>query len=95
MAKATKTGVSRRGFMKSAGAVAGVTAGAAALGVPTRFAIGQSTPVKVGILLPYSGTYAKLGNAITNAMQMRFAEAGGKLGGREIEVVRVESEAKP
>lgn len=95
MAKATKKGVSRRGFMRTAGAVAGVTAGAAALGVPTRFAIGQSTPVKVGILLPYSGTYAKLGNAITNAMQMRFAEAGGKLGGREIEVVRVDSEAKP
>jgi len=86
-----KKNSSRRTVLKGLG----VTAAAAAMGVPTRFAIGQSAPVKVGILLPYSGTYAKLGGAITNAMQLRFAELGGKLGGRDIEIVRLDSEAAP
>lgn len=68
---------------------------AAAAFVPTRFAIGQTAKVKIGFLLPYTGTYAGLGEAITNAFKMRTAELGGKLGGREIEFVAVDSEADP
>ena len=41
--------------------------------------------VKVGFMLPYSGTYAALGNAIENGFRMYVGEQGGKLGGREIE----------
>lgn len=72
-------------------------AAAGALGsvLPTRFAIGQMAKVRIGILLPYSGTYARLGEAITNAMELRFAEIGGKLGGRDIEIIKVDSEASP
>lgn len=70
-------------------------AGAIASFVPARFAIGQQTKVRIGMLLPYSGTYAPLGDAITNAMELKFAEAGGMLGGREIEIIKVDSEAKP
>ena len=51
--------------------------------------------MKVGVLLPYSGTYAALGHNITDAMKLAFAAAGNKLGGRDIELVQVDSEADP
>lgn len=70
-------------------------AGALASFVPAGFAIGAQAKVRIGMLLPYSGTYARLGNAITSAMELKFAELGGKLGGREIEIIKVDSEAKP
>lgn len=85
-----KTETSRRRFL--AGSTAAL--GAASLGsfVPTRFAIGATAPVKIGILLPYSGTYAMLGNAITDAMKLRIAQAGDKLGGRPVEYIGIDSE---
>lgn len=52
-------------------------------------------PVKIGVLLPYTGTYAALGEAITNGMKMAISQAGNKLGGREVEYVIVDSEADP
>jgi len=81
---------SRRRFISGAAATAGLAA--ASSFVPTRFAIGATAPVRVGILLPYSGTYAMLGNSITNAFKMRIEQAGGKLGGRAVEYVALDSE---
>ena len=46
-------------------------------------------------MLPYSGTYAALGNAIENGFKLRIEEQGGKLGGREIEFVKVDDESDP
>lgn len=51
--------------------------------------------VKVGLLLPYTGTYARLGEAITNGLKLAIEEQGGKLGGREVEYVVVDTEANP
>jgi len=34
-------------------------------------------------LMPYSGTYASLGNETTDGFKLGAAEHGGKLGGRE------------
>jgi branched-chain amino acid transport system substrate-binding protein len=51
--------------------------------------------VKVGLMLPYSGTYAGLGNAITNGFKLAVQESGGKLGGREIEFFSVDDESDP
>lgn len=93
MSKTKASGPSRRKFMAGAAATAGVAATAGF--VPTRFAIGATAPVKVGILLPYSGTYAMLGNAITDAMKLRIEEAGGTLGGRPVEYTAIDSEAAP
>ena len=45
----------RRGLMK------GALAATAASAVPTGWAIAQARPLKVGLMLPYSGTFAKLG----------------------------------
>jgi len=51
--------------------------------------------VKVGLMLPYTGTYASLGNAITNGFKQYVAEQGGKLGGREVEYFVVDDESDP
>jgi len=72
--------------------------GAAAASLAGAFpmpAIAQAKPVKVGLMLPYSGTFAQLGENITHAIEMYLAEKGGKLGGREIQIVRLDDESKP
>ena len=51
--------------------------------------------IKVGVMLPYSGTYAALGNAIENGFELYVAEQGGKLGGRELEYFKVDDESNP
>ncbi|MDM9559538.1 ABC transporter substrate-binding protein [Bordetella petrii] len=51
--------------------------------------------IKVGFMLPYSGTYAALGAAIENGFKLYVAEQGGKLGGREIEYFKVDDESNP
>ena len=51
--------------------------------------------VKVGLMLPYTGTFAALGTAIENGFRLYIAEQGGKLGGREIEFVKIDDESDP
>ena len=46
-------------------------------------------------MLPYTGTYAALGNAIENGFKLYVQEQGGKLGGREIEYFKVDDESEP
>jgi branched-chain amino acid transport system substrate-binding protein len=85
-----QSGLSRRRVLAFAGA------GASSLVLPfARPAIAQAKPIKVGLLLPYSGTYAQLGEAITRAMELYLKQQGGKLAGREIAFVKLDSEANP
>lgn len=51
--------------------------------------------LKVGLMLPYSGTYTALGVAIENGFKLNVDEHGGKLGGREIEYIKVDDESDP
>ena len=51
--------------------------------------------VKVGFMLPYTGTYAALGTAIENGFRLYVQEQGGKLGGRELEYFKVDDESEP
>ncbi len=83
----------RRGFLKATSALAGA-AGIGTL-VPFGRAHAQGTKYKVGLMLPYTGTYAPLGNAITNGFKLAMEERGGKLGGREIEYFVVDDESNP
>ncbi|MGE5168944.1 MAG: ABC transporter substrate-binding protein [Rudaea sp.] len=53
------------------------------------------TRIKVGFMLPYTGTYAALGNAIENGFKLYVQEQGGKLGGRELEYFKVDDESDP
>ncbi|MDD5324622.1 MAG: ABC transporter substrate-binding protein [Polaromonas sp.] len=55
----------------------------------------QPAKVRVGFMLPYTGTYAQLGVAIENGFRMAIDEQGGKLGGREIEYFKVDDESEP
>ncbi len=51
--------------------------------------------LKVGLMLPYTGTFASLGTAIENGFRLYVTENGGKLGGREIEFFKVDDESDP
>lgn len=53
----------------------------------------QDDPVKLGVMLPYSGTYAPLGESITNGLKLAIEQNGNKLGGRDVEYVVIDSEA--
>jgi len=67
---------------------------ATALAAP--LALAQSAPkLKVGLMLPYTGTYAALGNAIENGFRLYIDQQGGKLAGREIEYFKVDDESAP
>src|ERR1043166_8293890 len=72
--------------------------GAATLGLAGAFpmpAIAQGAALKVGFMLPYTGTYAKLGKFIDEAFRLKVEQLGGKLGGRAIEYVQVDDESEP
>jgi branched-chain amino acid transport system substrate-binding protein len=80
--------ITRRSFLTSAGLL---SAGA----LLPNFAVAQARKLRVGLMLPYTGTYAQLGAAITNGFKLAVNERGGKLGGRELEYFTVDDEAEP
>ncbi len=55
----------------------------------------QGAKLKVGLMLPATGTFAALGTAIENGFRLYVTEQGGKLGGREVEFVKVDDESDP
>jgi len=70
--------------------------GAALLSAAAPAAFAQAgTKIKVGLMLPATGTFAALGTAIENGFRLHVAENGGKLAGREVEFVRVDDESDP
>lgn len=84
-----QTSLNRRQFLARTGLLA-----AGAL-LPTRFALAQTQKIRVGLMLPYTGTYAQLGVAITNGFKLAVTERGGRLGGRELEYFSVDDESEP
>jgi len=55
----------------------------------------QSSKIRVGLMLPYTGTFAQVGVAIENGFRLAIDQQGGKLGGREIEYFKVDDESEP
>ena len=51
--------------------------------------------LKIGLMLPASGTFADLGKAITNGFKLAISEQGGTVAGRDIEYVSVDDESDP
>ncbi|MFD6972158.1 ABC transporter substrate-binding protein [Streptomyces sp. NPDC059979] len=47
----------------------------------------QSGPVKIGLLVPQSGIYKALGDDMKQGFELYVEQHGGKLGGREVEIV--------
>ena len=69
---------------------------AALLFAATAPATAQTAPkLKVGLMLPATGTFASLGTAIENGFKLLVAENGGKLAGREVEFVKIDDESDP
>jgi branched-chain amino acid transport system substrate-binding protein len=82
----------RRGFLREAALLTGT---AVAGSLASAMARAQSAKVRLGLMLPFSGTYAQLGVAIENGLRLAIAENGGRLGGREVEFFRVDDESDP
>ena len=55
----------------------------------------QEQPIKIGLMLPATGTYANLGTAIENGFKLYVTEHGGKLGGHDIAYAKVDDESDP
>jgi branched-chain amino acid transport system substrate-binding protein len=79
--------LSRRGL-------AGLAAGAAAASL-ARPAVAQGAPLRVGLMLPFSGTFAALGENIAAAFEQCLQEKGGRLGGRAVQIIRLDDESNP
>ena len=82
-------------MMKNTFKLAGNLALTLALAAAGIGAANAADKVKVGLMLPYTGTYAALGTAITNGFKQFVDENGGKLGGREVEYFTVDDESNP
>jgi branched-chain amino acid transport system substrate-binding protein len=72
----------------------GMLAGAAGLAL-ARPALAQGAPLKIGLMLPFSGTFAALGENIAAAFDLYLQERSGKLGGRAVTVIRLDDESDP
>ncbi len=79
----------RRQFIQAGSAIAAVGL------LPASVARAQGAKIKIGLMLPYTGTYTALGVAITNGFKLAVEERGGKLGGREVEYFVVDDESNP
>jgi branched-chain amino acid transport system substrate-binding protein len=84
--------VQRRSFLKDLAALGGA---AAAGSILPSLSYAQAVKLRIGLMLPYTGTYAALGVAITNGFKLAVTESGGKFGGREIEYFTVDDESDP
>ena len=72
-----------------------ISAAAAALCVSAAAQAQAQAPIKVGLMLPATGTFASLGNMIESGFKLYVKEQGGKLGGREIQYFKVDDESDP
>jgi len=52
-------------------------------------------PVKIGLLMPYTGTLSVIGQDTTRGLELALGQSGGKAGGREVQVIKEDTEAKP
>ena len=82
--------VTRRRFLVGGAAVMGGALGPAVRPVPA-----QGAPLKVGLVLPYTGVYAVLGESITQGMELVFARENWTVAGRKIEMIKEDDEMKP
>ena len=51
--------------------------------------------IKVGLMLPYTGTFGQVGLSIDNAFKLAIQQNGGKIAGKEIEYATVDDESEP
>jgi branched-chain amino acid transport system substrate-binding protein len=87
------TPIDRRDFLKLGLTTAGMAALAACGGTtPTGPGAPTGPEFKLGVVLPYSGVYAELGNSITNGLRMYFDSVGNQAGNRKITMVTADEQ---
>jgi len=59
------------------------------------FSSNASETIKVGLMLPYSGTFADLGKNITDGFKLAISERNGEVAGKKIEYILVDDESAP
>lgn len=55
----------------------------------------QAPPVKIGLLLPYTGVLSVQGQDVTRGVELAMARLVGRAGGRDLQLIREDTEAKP
>jgi branched-chain amino acid transport system substrate-binding protein len=70
-------------------------AAAALVTLSSTAAAQNQPPLKVGLMLPATGTFAALGDMIEKGFKLYVDEQGGKLGGRAIQYFKVDDESEP
>lgn len=83
--RASQSSISRRQYLAS-GAAVGV---GAALGG----CLGSDDGLTVGYALPFTGTYAMLGESIVNGFELYLEQSDGEIDGQEVETVERDTEA--
>lgn len=90
--------VGRRDFLRLGATAAGLL-GLAACGGSPAVSPGPSAPTgpefKVGVVLPYSGTYQDLGDSITKGIQLYLSKVGNQAGNRKITLVQEDETTDP
>ena len=56
---------------------------------------GGEDPIRIGVILPYSGVYAQLGQDITDGMNLYLEEQDSEIAGRTVELIEEDTEADP
>ena len=79
----------RREFLAGAGALAGASM------ISLVGCANEQNAIRVGFMLPYTGTYAKLGSAIENGFRLALTELGESPYGKTIEFSTVDDESNP
>ena len=74
----------RRGFLKWGGVAIAASASLPAILEACGSSPSSSAPIKIGILLPFSGVYAGLGDSIHKGMALYFDKAKNKAAGRAL-----------
>lgn len=87
-----KVSINRRTMLK-----VGASAVAFGVGFPAlvRPSVAQAAPLKVGLMLPFTGTFAAPGKSVDNGFRQYLAEKGNTLGGRRIEFFAIDDQADP
>ncbi|TYL46914.1 ABC transporter substrate-binding protein [Marinomonas sp. IMCC 4694] len=75
--------------------VSKVLVGVSAMGFGFAAIAADPNPIKVGVMLPFSGVYGGLGDATRNGLKMAFQEHAVELHGRQIEFIEMDTEAQP
>src|SRR5512135_3564114 len=55
----------------------------------------EKPPIKVGLLLPYTGTMPFQTKGVNDAVELYFSELGYKAGGRTIQILKEDDEQNP